>query len=106
MESTTVLLIIKTNSFARVESDCEFKLGLFSFREKHLRPCLHGVGDPGLVGLVSFVSRSGGHKTKETYPTRPGSPTPCKQGLSQVCFALLKHELKNRSAMHNLTSHF
>ena len=22
-----------------------------------------------------------GHKTKETYPTRPGSPTPCKQGL-------------------------
>ena len=22
-------------------------------------------------------------KTKETYPTRPGSPTPCKQGLSQ-----------------------
>ena len=23
-----------------------------------------------------------GHKTKETYPTRPGSPTPCKQGLT------------------------
>ena len=22
-----------------------------------------------------------GHKTKETYPTKPGSPTPCKQGL-------------------------
>ena len=21
----------------------------------YLRPCLHGVGDPGLVGLVSFV---------------------------------------------------
>ena len=30
-----------------------------------------------------MFSRSGGHKTKETYPTRPGSPTPCKQGLSQ-----------------------
>ena len=30
-----------------------------------LRACLHGVGDPGLVGLVSFVSRSGGHKTKK-----------------------------------------
>ena len=28
-----------------------------------------------------MFSRSGGHKTKETYPTRPGSPTPCKQGL-------------------------
>ena len=46
-----------------------------------LRACLHGVGDPGLLGLVSFLSRSGGHKTKETYPTSPGSPTPCKQGL-------------------------
>ena len=22
-------------------------------------------------------------KTKETYPTRPGSPTPCKQGLKE-----------------------
>ena len=29
-----------------------------------------------------MFSRSGGHKTKETYPTRPGSPTPCKQGLN------------------------
>ena len=28
-----------------------------------------------------MFSRSGGHKTKETYPTRPGSPTPCKQAL-------------------------
>ena len=46
-----------------------------------LRPCLHGVGDPGVVGLVSFVFTLWGHKTKETYPTRPGSPTPCKQGL-------------------------
>ena len=47
-----------------------------------LRTCLHGVGDPGLVGLVLLFSRSGGHKTKETHPTRPGSPTPCKQGLT------------------------
>ena len=46
-----------------------------------LRACLHGVGDSGLVGLVSLFLRSGGHKTKETYPTRPGSPTPCKQDL-------------------------
>ena len=30
-----------------------------------------------------MFSRSGGHKTKETYPTRPGSPSPCKQGLNQ-----------------------
>ena len=34
-----------------------------------LRACLHGVGDPGLVGLVSFVFTLWGHKTKETYPT-------------------------------------
>ena len=29
-----------------------------------------------------MFSRSGGHKTKETYLTRPGSPTLCKQGLN------------------------
>ena len=46
-----------------------------------LRACLHGVEDPGLVGLVSFVFTLWGHKTKETYPTKPGSPIPCKQGL-------------------------
>ena len=31
-----------------------------------------------------LFTRSGGHKTKETYPTRPGSPTPCKQALIKV----------------------
>ena len=35
-------------------------------------------------GWFLLFSRSGGHKTKETYPTRPGSPTPCKQGLRQL----------------------
>ena len=30
----------------------------------HLRPCLHGVGDPGLVGLVSFVFTLWGTKNK------------------------------------------
>ena len=36
----------------RYERDC-----LREAREAHfiLRACLHGVGDPGLVGLVSFV---------------------------------------------------
>ena len=48
---------------------------------KSLRACLHGVGNPGLVGLVSFVFTLWGTHKKETYPTRPGSPTPCKQGL-------------------------
>ena len=35
-------------------------------------------------GWFLLFSRCGGHKTKETYPTRPGSPTPCKQGLSRI----------------------
>ena len=37
-----------------------------------------------LTGKFLLFSSSGGHKTKETYPTRPGSPTPCKQGLRQT----------------------
>ena len=48
-----------------------------------LKACLHGVGDLGLVGLVSFVFTLWGHKTKESYPTRPGSPSPRKQGLTK-----------------------
>ena len=47
-----------------------------------LRACLHGVGDPGILGWFLLFSRSRGHKTKETSATRPGPPTPCKQGLS------------------------
>ena len=39
-------------------------------------------GNPVEWGWFLLFSRSGGHKTKETYPTRLGSPTPCKQGLS------------------------
>ena len=35
-------------------------------------------------GKFLLFSRSGGHKTKESYPTRPGSPTPCKQGLGEL----------------------
>ena len=55
-----------------------------SFRKliPSFRACLHGVGDPRLVGLVSFVFTLWGHKTKETYPTRLGSLTPCKQDLT------------------------
>ena len=41
-------------------------------------------GTPILWGWFLLFSRSGRHKTKETYPTRPGSPTPCKQGLNKV----------------------
>ena len=38
---------------------------------------------PVYWGWFLQFSRSEGHKTKETYPTRPGSPTPCKQGLKR-----------------------
>ena len=40
-------------------------------------------GTPVQWGKFLLFSRSGGHKTKESYPTRPGSPTPCKQGLRE-----------------------
>ena len=33
-----------------------------------LRACLHGVGDPGLVGLVSFVSTLWGTQNKRNLP--------------------------------------
>ena len=41
-------------------------------------------GNPVWWGWFLLFSRSGGHKTKETYPTRPGSPTPCKQDLIEL----------------------
>ena len=33
-----------------------------------LRACLHGVGDPGLVGLVSFVFTLRGTQNKRNLP--------------------------------------
>ena len=42
------------------------------------------MGTPVWWGWFLLFSRSGGHKTKETYPTRPGSPTPCKQALRKT----------------------
>ena len=39
-------------------------------------------GTPVQWGWFLLFSRSGGHKTKETYLTRPRSPTQCKQGLN------------------------
>ena len=58
-----------------------------------VRACLHGVGDPGLLGLVSFVFTLWGTQNKRNlpYPTKPGSPTPCKQGLSYQDGGLMGH---------------
>ena len=35
---------------------------------RSFRACLHGVGDPGLVGLVSFVSTLWGTQNKRNLP--------------------------------------
>ena len=37
-------------------------------KQPSLRPCLHGVGDPGLVGLVSFVFTLWGTQNKRNLP--------------------------------------
>ena len=37
------------------EDKIKFNLEPLNETKKKLRPCLHGVGDPGLVGKVSFV---------------------------------------------------
>ena len=38
------------------------------FYEVQIRACLHGVGDPGLVGLVSFVFTLWGTQNKRNLP--------------------------------------
>ena len=39
-----------------------------STKKTRLRACLHGVGDPGLVGLVSFVFTLWGTQNKRNLP--------------------------------------
>ena len=39
----------------RVRLDAAVRAFLLYSKNPRLRACLHGVGDPGLVGLVSFV---------------------------------------------------
>ena len=52
-----------------------------SFINMSLGPVYMEWGTQVQWGWFLLFSRSVGHKAKETYPTRPGSPTPCKQGL-------------------------
>ena len=47
------------------------------------------------VGFFCFHAL-GNRKSKETYPTKPGSPTPCKQGLRIVFFTSTFSSLPNR----------
>ena len=51
-----------------------------------LKPVYMEWGTPVFWGWFLLFSRAGGHKTKETYPTRPVSPTACKQGLNFFFF--------------------
>ena len=46
----------------------ERELDLFPVQKIALRPCLHGVGDPGLVGLASFVFTIWGTQNKRNLP--------------------------------------
>ena len=39
-----------------------------------VRACLHGVGDPGLAGLVSFVFTLWGTQNKRNLPHQTGDP--------------------------------
>ena len=70
MDVKTVNVIVKNKSTKVFH-------GLFSYRPKLYSETTR----PVQWGWFLLFSCSGGHKTKETYPTRPGSPTPCKQGL-------------------------
>ena len=69
----------------------------------HLRACLHAVGDPVLVGLVSFVFTLWGTQNKRNLPTRPGSPTPCKQSLMLWCREGSLYFILTVSSLRNLT---
>ena len=75
-------------------------LNQYIFKKITFRACLHGGGIPVLWGWFLLFSRSGGHKTKETYPTRPGSPTPFKQGLS-LAAKCLKINVKGNTRRRN-----
>ena len=46
-----------------------------ALRKTHaVRACLHGVGDPGLVGLFSFVFTLWGTQNKRNLPYQTGVP--------------------------------
>ena len=61
------------------------------------------MGDPGLVGLVSFVFTLWGTQNKRNLPTRPGSPTPCKQSLMLWCREGSLYFILTVSSLRNLT---
>ena len=71
-----------------------------------LGPVYMEWGTPVQWDWFLFSSRSGAHKTKESYPTRPGSPTPCKQGLSGYQATALTLGLKKKKNVLSFTFSF
>ena len=83
--------------FARESSGiCHFRGSCT--RENDLDPVYMEWGTPVQWGWFLLFSRSGGHKTKETYPTRPGFPTPCKQALNLINPRVQKYPSRTRFA--------
>ena len=76
----------------RLTGPKKYHLNRFTFLKNadNLGPVYMEWGTPVKWGWFLLFSRSGGHKTKETYPTRPGSHTPCKQGLSLTLLTVHK----------------
>ena len=61
---TLVLSVEKSN---KSYNSVTWALGIHS-GAAYLRACLHGVGDPGLMGLVSFVFTLWGTQNKGNLP--------------------------------------
>ena len=55
------------------------------------------------MGLVSFVFTLWGTQNKRNLPTRPGSPTPCKQSLMLWCREGSLYFILTVSSLLNLT---
>ena len=63
-------------------------------------------GTPVQWGWFLLFSRSGGHKTKEAYPTTLGSPTPCKQALSHTSYISTRIPFFNSSNTNILNTEY
>ena len=61
----------------------------------YLRPCLHGVGDPGLMGLVSFTL--GDTKQKKPTPLDRGPPLHVNRVLKDARLEAFLIRLENKT---------
>ena len=61
-------LTLSTKDTKARENDCKSVMQVHVVWRHTLRPCLHRVADPGLVGLVSFVFTLWGTQNKRNLP--------------------------------------